>query len=81
MVRRYVSEIESKYESRNYSVNCISSEFFSPSCEICSRNTWNLHFLFIMSNKTSVKDFPFNFYDSKYHLPKSEVSSLKSMSM
>jgi hypothetical protein len=63
IVRKYVSELLSMNVIRNYSVKSMP-----PSCERSSRSLWNLYFLFIISNRATVKVLLLNFYEAKYDL-------------
>ena len=59
-MRRYVSELFSKYDKKNYCVNSICSEEPELFCERCSKKMPKLHFFFIKSYKTKVVVGPSN---------------------
>jgi hypothetical protein len=61
IVRRYVSELFSRYDIKNYYVNSISSEEPVLFCERSVIKFSKLHLFFIKSYKTKVVVSPFNF--------------------
>jgi hypothetical protein len=61
IVRRYVSELLSKREMKNYEVKSISSDVSELFSLRSLMNLSKLHLFFIKSFNTEVVAFPFNF--------------------